>query len=101
MRFFLNPISPLFNHDFACIYYALIILVIRYLHHQTVLSVTNFKSESRLNRIVFSFLIWAAQYCIGHCCFIIILQVILSSTLNLFHLQFWYTDSTYSYSNQF
>jgi hypothetical protein len=45
MRFFLNPISPLFDHDFACIYYALIILVIRYLHHQTVLSVTNSRAK--------------------------------------------------------
>ncbi|MBC7750038.1 MAG: CPBP family intramembrane metalloprotease [Methylotenera sp.] len=37
-----------------------IILVIRYLHHQTVLSVTTSRAKVDWNRIVFSFLIWAA-----------------------------------------
>lgn len=37
-----------------------IILVVRYLHHQTLLSVTTSRNKVDWSRIVFSFLIWAA-----------------------------------------
>jgi hypothetical protein len=37
-----------------------IILVVRYLHHQTLLSVTTSRAKVDWNRILFSFLIWAA-----------------------------------------
>ncbi|RYJ52285.1 CPBP family intramembrane metalloprotease [Flavobacterium petrolei] len=60
MRFF-EPNFTLFLIMISFVFIMLgIILVIRYLHHQTVLSVTTSRAKVDWNRIVFSFLIWAA-----------------------------------------
>ncbi|MFH6971056.1 CPBP family intramembrane glutamic endopeptidase [Flavobacterium petrolei] len=60
MRFF-EPNFTLFLIMVSFVFIMLgIILVIRYLHHQTVLSVTTSRAKVDWNRIVFSFLIWAA-----------------------------------------
>ena len=60
MRFF-EPNLTLFLMLISFVFIMLgIILVIRHLHHQTVLSVTTSRAKVDWNRIVFSFLIWAA-----------------------------------------
>ncbi|MDD2819747.1 MAG: CPBP family intramembrane metalloprotease [Flavobacterium sp.] len=60
MRFF-EPNFTLFLIMISFVFIMLgINLVIRYLHHQTVLSVTTSRAKVDWNRIVFSFLIWAA-----------------------------------------
>lgn len=60
MRFFepnLNLFLLLISFVFIM---ASVILVVRYLHHQTLLSVTTSRNKVDWNRIVFSFFIWAA-----------------------------------------
>ena len=60
MRFF-EPNFTLFLIMISFVFIMLgIILVIRYLHHQTVLSVTTSRTTVDWSRIVFSFFIWAA-----------------------------------------
>ena len=60
MRFF-EPNFTLFLIMISFVFIMLgIILVVRYLHHQTMLSVTTSRDKIDWNRIVFSFLIWAA-----------------------------------------
>lgn len=60
MRFF-EPNFTLFLIMISFVFIMLgIILVVRYLHHQTILSVTTSRDKVDWNRIVFSFLIWAA-----------------------------------------
>lgn len=60
MRFF-EPNFTLFLIMISFVFIMLgIILVVRYLHHQTMLSVTTSRDKVDWNRIVFSFLIWAA-----------------------------------------
>jgi membrane protease YdiL (CAAX protease family) len=60
MRFF-EPNFTLFLIMISFVFIMLgIILVIRYLHHQTVLSVTTSRGKVDWSRIVFSFFIWAA-----------------------------------------
>jgi membrane protease YdiL (CAAX protease family) len=60
MRFF-EPNFTLFLIMISFVFIMLgIILVIRYLHHQTVLSVTTSRAKLDWNRIVFSFLMWSA-----------------------------------------
>jgi membrane protease YdiL (CAAX protease family) len=60
MRFF-EPNFTLFLIMISFVFIMLgIILVIRYLHHQTVLSVTTSRAKVDWNRIVFSFLMWSA-----------------------------------------
>lgn len=60
MRFF-EPNFTLFLIMISFVFIMLgIILVIRYLHHQTVLSVTTSRTTVDWSRIVFSFLIWSA-----------------------------------------
>ena len=59
MRFF-EPNFTLFLIMISFVFIMLgIILVIRYLHHQTVLSVTTSRTTVDWSRIVFSFLIWS------------------------------------------
>lgn len=60
MRFF-EPNFTLFLIMISFVFIMLgIILVVRYLHYQTILSVTTSRDKVDWNRIVFSFLIWAA-----------------------------------------
>jgi membrane protease YdiL (CAAX protease family) len=60
MRFF-EPNFTLFLIMISFVFIMLgIILVIRYLHHQTVLSVTTSRAKVDWSRIVFSFLMWSA-----------------------------------------
>jgi len=60
MRFF-EPNFTLFLIMISFVFIMLgIILVIRYLHHQTVLSVTTSRAKVDWNRIVFSFMMWSA-----------------------------------------
>lgn len=60
MRFF-EPNLTLFLIMLSFVFVLVgIILVIRHLHHQTVLSVTTSRPKVDWNRVVFSFLIWAA-----------------------------------------
>lgn len=60
MRFF-EPNVTLFLILISFVFIMLgVVLVVRYLHHQTVLSVTTSRAKVDWNRIVFSFLIWAA-----------------------------------------
>ncbi|RBN50078.1 CPBP family intramembrane glutamic endopeptidase [Flavobacterium psychrolimnae] len=60
MRFF-QPNFTLFLIMISFVFIMLgIILVIRYLHHQTVLSVTTSRAKVDWNRIVFSFMMWSA-----------------------------------------
>lgn len=60
MRFF-EPNFTLFLIMISFVFVMLgIILVVRYLHHQTMLSITTSRNKIDWNRIVFSFLIWAA-----------------------------------------
>ncbi len=60
MRFF-EPNFTLFLIMISFVFIMLgIILVIRYLHHQTVLSVTTSRATVDWSRIVFSFLMWSA-----------------------------------------
>jgi uncharacterized protein len=60
MRFF-EPNFTLFLIMISFVFIMLgIILVIRYLHHQTVLSVTTSRVKVDWNRIVFSFMMWSA-----------------------------------------